>query len=175
MIRVRIGNDITLRWAIFKSDHVTPEDFSDVISAKVSIKTHDPKWELAQEFSIDGNILTINFLASEQVYLGTHDLFFTYTKPDLDIEGGIATFTVDSVGVIELVPHSKDLETVDDVYVEGITAGLSYDMLTEDQKQDIINRLVSSGFLVKINVVDELPNNGNPGEFYATIEDVREE
>lgn len=174
MIRVRIGNDIKLRWAIFKPDHVTPEDFSDVISAKVSIKTHEPKWEMPQKFNIDGNILTIDFLASEQVHLGTHDLFITYTKLDPEIEGGLATFTVDSIGAFELVPHSKNVNDTAEVYVEGVVAGLSYEMLTEAQKQDIIIRLVNSGFLVKINVVDELPETGTPGEFYATfIDDIK--
>lgn len=171
MIRVRIGNDVRIRWAIFKADGVTPEDFSDVLTLAVSIRTINPQWEQFQEVTVDDNIISIDFIASEQRHLGTHDLKVRFTREDPNVEGQISTFTVDNIGAFELVRHSTMLQPSAEVNVDGIVSGLSYDMLTESQKIDIINRLVASGFLVRINVVDDLPDVGVPGEYYATFVD----
>ena len=146
MERKRIGNDIKLRWAVFNPDG-TPVDFTDK-SVKVEIRNDGyAKGRYPQEFKISGNLIDLQFTAKEQQSVGVYNLWLEYTYPDPDTEGGIATVTLDNCGAFQLVSKTCELAGIneDPIYLEGIVTGLSYNNLTEENKDEITNRLLESG------------------------------
>lgn len=140
MIKLRIGNDVRLKWAVFKEDG-TPEDFSDAIDIKVEARTGIARYPQAVE--VEGNVLRFQFAAAEQVHRGVYDLFLSYTKPDNTIEGGIATYTMDSCRAFELTRKSCELvnDKTDEIILEGIVAGLSFDMLSQAEQKIITDSI----------------------------------
>lgn len=146
MERKRIGNDIKIRWAVFNPDG-TPVDFTGK-DVKVEIR-HSQLYKLKypQQFEISGNHIDLQFTAKEQESVGAYNLWLEYTYPDDTVEGGIATVTLDNCGAFQLVSKTCELAGIneDPIYLEGIVTGLSYNNLTEENKDEITRRLLESG------------------------------
>ena len=140
--RKRINNDIFIRWAIFKPDN-TPEDFSNATIQYVRAKAKGDGSIYDLTYEIDGHILDIQFPANKQKDIGLHTLTLEYTKPDATVEGGVATYTIDYCNAFDLVPVTCALLSPqeDPIVIQGIIAAFSYSMLTNEEKNDLANRL----------------------------------
>lgn len=144
MLRQRIGNDISLRWAIYKKDG-TPETFEGA-DVKVYVRHRGHNMLYLQEHSISGNVIDLQFTASEQKYTGKYDLVLHYKKPCANIESGFQVFTLDNIDAFELVGRTCDLECqiLDTITLQGMVTGLTYSMLTDAEKQAIIDSFNTS-------------------------------
>lgn len=140
--RKRINNDIFIRWAIFKPDN-TPEDFSNATIQYVRAKAKGDGSIYDLTYEIDGHILDVQFPANKQKDIGLHTLTLEYTKPDATVEGGVATYTIDYCNAFDLVPVTCALLSPqeDPIVIQGIIAAFSYSMLTNEEKNDLANRL----------------------------------
>lgn len=148
-----IGNDIKLRWGIFKSDG-SPEDLSTSNTLEVYIRYNLLNKLYKQDYTIEENYINIQFTADEQKHLGIYDLILSFTVLDEGIETGYSTYTVVKNCAFELVGNSEQVEEDIEIQFDSIVSGLSYSMLTEREKEEITENLISSGMFDDL-VLDE--------------------
>lgn len=108
MKRIRIGNDINVRWSILTAEG-TPYELTgrDIrVFAEVSVKSdmrfmspHTESQEI-EDFTIEGNVIRFTFAGREQERTGVYALCF------IENDGEPAMVTFDLRGAFELVPHS---------------------------------------------------------------------
>lgn len=181
MLQRRIGNDIRIMWRIMlpSGQYI---DFDTVSDMVVEVRHSRSNKRYPQQFQLqetDGvkDTIVFGFTAAEQQQTGVYDLFVSCRRMDPSIEGGIATMTRDKCKAFELVEKDCQLTLTDQVVhvvtvIEkgdpGITPHIgpngNWWIGEEDQGVRATGNAV-------INVVSQLPESGNSGEFYATFDD----
>lgn len=99
MKKYRIGNTITVNWAINNQDGSA----YNLIKSNISLfaRTHNRQWEIpSDDFSIAGNVISWVFRGEDQKILGP------YTLTLVEREAGVVQVTIDQCDVFELVPCS---------------------------------------------------------------------
>lgn len=171
--RKRINNDIFIRWAIFKPD-ITPEDFSNATIQYVRAEAVGDGSIYDLTYKIDGHILDIQFPANKQKDIGLHNLILEYTKPDATVEGGVATYTIDYCNAFDLVPVTCALLSPqkDPIVIQGIIAAFSYSMLTNEEKNDLANRLSLGSPYLRLRTNTYIIHEDNEGNHSPNVVEV---
>ncbi len=172
---IRINNDLRYNWHVFTKDG-QPETFDNVLSFQIRLRQTTQKRGFTPYHTIEDNIIKITFLAKDQQLIGEYDIFLHYTKPDASIPGGIATYSRDLPRAFELKENSEgiseeyefDISTIILKGSDGLTPHIGENGNWHIGDQDTGVRATGNAV---INVVNELPDQGTPGEFYATFED----
>lgn len=135
MVRKRLGNDIKIT-----SKLSTPLTGAQDIRLEIRLRKHQKRY-IPDFYSINGDTLTIEFKAEQQCLPGIYDLYLTYKIDDSISETGLSTYTADYCNLFELVESSCSLpDDANDIYFEWIIGYYNYDLLTEEQKDDIAKR-----------------------------------
>lgn len=140
--RKRINNDVFIRWAIMKPNN-TPEDFTTATIVKLQARSKSGNKYIDLPYDRINNLFDIQFPANLQKEIGIYNLYLTYNKPDVSVNGGIATYTLDYCDAFELVPVTCLLldPQEDPINIQGIIAAFSYSMMTDAEKNDLAARL----------------------------------
>ena len=107
MIRIRIGNDIPIRWAVTRCG--VPEDFAGK-SLKLYMRTAYSETEVT-DFAVHGNVLSWTFPGAAQKATGT------YTFTLVENEGLDDMATVDACDALKLVACTCSAECAESVEV----------------------------------------------------------
>lgn len=107
MVRIRIGNDIPIRWAVTRCG--VPEDFSGK-SLKLYMRTAYSETEVT-DFAVNGNVLSWTFPGAAQKATGT------YTFTLVENEGLDDMATVDACDALKLVSCTCSAECAESVEV----------------------------------------------------------
>lgn len=103
MKKIRLGNDLHISWEILRNGE--PEDFTDKI---VEVKlVHAQTFTFVPiEWSIEGNIIEIDFLGKDQKRKGEYRIYLTENR------GEVGMSTLDTCEAFYLVDHScQEIET----------------------------------------------------------------
>lgn len=106
MERVRIGNDIKIRWSLFDSTGEAYDLTGKNIAIEVVVRQM-VHYKIA-DFTVDGNTVSFVFAGKDQTFSGRCDLKI------VENEGGMEMMTFDVKGAFELVPHSWQVAGVID-------------------------------------------------------------
>ena len=109
MVRIRIGNDIPIRWAVTRCG--VPEDFAGK-SLKLYMRTAYSETEVT-DFAVNGNVLSWTFPGAEQKATGT------YTFTLVENEGLDDMATVDACDALKLVPCTCSAECAESVEISS--------------------------------------------------------
>lgn len=107
MVRIRIGNDIPIRWAVTRCG--VPEDFAGK-SLKLYMRTAYSETEV-EDFSVSGNVLSWTFPGAAQKATGT------YTFTLVENEGLDDMATIDACDALKLVACTCSAECAESVEV----------------------------------------------------------
>lgn len=107
MVRIRIGNDIPIRWAVTRCG--VPEDFAGK-SLKLYMRTAYSETEVT-DFAVHGNVLSWTFPGAAQKATGT------YTFTLVENEGLDDMATVDACDALKLVACTCSAECAESVEV----------------------------------------------------------
>ena len=107
MVRIRIGNDIPIRWAVTRCG--VPEDFAGK-SLKLYMRTAYSETEV-EDFAVNGNVLSWTFPGAAQKATGT------YTFTLVENEGLDDMATVDACDALKLVACTCSAECAESVEV----------------------------------------------------------
>ena len=107
MVRIRIGNDIPIRWAVTRCG--VPEDFAGK-SLKLYMRTAYSETEVT-DFSVSGNVLSWTFPGAAQKATGT------YTFTLVENEGLDDMATIDACDALKLVACTCSAECAESVEV----------------------------------------------------------
>ena len=107
MVRIRIGNDIPIRWAVTRCG--VPEDFAGK-SLKLYMRTAYSETEVT-DFAVNGNVLSWTFPGAAQKATGT------YTFTLVENEGLDDMATVDACDALKLVACTCSAECAESVEV----------------------------------------------------------
>lgn len=134
MKRIRIGNDIRIKWTITRNG--SPEDFLGKDVRVMLVSSY--REEVPSTFTIDGNVVYIQYDGKDQLINGRYVLLL------VENYGSESMTTLDHCDAFELVPHScmtggetcsnieiSTLELADDICLP--TNGLSaYDIAVKN-------------------------------------------
>ena len=107
MVRIRIGNDIPIRWAVTRCG--VPEDFAGK-SLKLYMRTAYSETEVT-DFAVNGNVISWTFPGAQQKATGT----YTFTLVENDGLDDMAT--VDACDALKLVACTCSAECAESVEV----------------------------------------------------------
>ena len=107
MVRIRIGNDIPIRWAVTRCG--VPEDFAGK-SLKLYMRTAYSETEVT-DFAVNGNVISWTFPGAQQKATGT------YTFTLVENEGLDDMATVDACDALKLVACTCSAECAESVEV----------------------------------------------------------
>lgn len=126
MKKIRIGNDIPIKWTINRDGQ--PEDFSGK-TIKLLMRSMSEEVEIT-DYQIDGNVISWTFFGKDQ----TKATAYTFTLIENDGQEGM--FTIDACRVLQLVECS-DLADDDDsnMNVEESTDGTSGEVTADSEIQ----------------------------------------
>ena len=114
MKKIRIGNDIPIKWTINRDGQ--PEDFSGK-TIKLLMRSMSEEVEIT-DYQIDGNVISWTFFGKDQ----TKSTAYTFTL--IENEGQEGMFTIDACRVLQLVECSDQADDDDsDMNVEESTDG----------------------------------------------------
>ena len=109
MVRIRIGNDIPIRWTVTRCG--VPEDFTGK-SLRLYMRTAYSETEVT-DFAVNGNVLSWTFPGAAQKATGT----YTFTLVENEGLDGMAT--VDACDALKLVPCTCSAECAESVEVSS--------------------------------------------------------
>lgn len=109
MVRIRIGNDIPIRWTVTRCG--VPEDFTGK-SLRLYMRTAYSETEVT-DFAVNGNVLSWTFPGAAQKATGT------YTFTLVENEGLDDMATVDACDALKLVPCTCSAECTESVEVSS--------------------------------------------------------
>lgn len=119
-MRVRIGKDIKVRWAILTDGSALPLADRDLV-----LEMQDPRGELyRRDFSIEGNVITMAFPGIEQTKVGDYSFTLWENK------GGAGQTVVDRLSAFSLVrytiqedftQHGEQVEVLIDLGTSSLT------------------------------------------------------
>lgn len=109
MKKIRKGNDIEVRWAIYaiKDGQSVPYDLEGK-NINIYFKSRN-KLEKAEDISVDGNVVQFYFYGKNQINLGVYSIVF------VENEGEKGMHTIDECDVFELVSCTCEAENNDEV------------------------------------------------------------
>lgn len=107
MVKIRIGNDIPIRWAVTRCG--VPEDFAGK-SLKLYMRTAYSETEVT-DFAVNGNVISWTFPGAQQKATGT------YTFTLIENEGLDDMATVDACDALKLVACTCSAECAESVEV----------------------------------------------------------
>ena len=97
MKKIRLGNDLHISWEILRNGE--PEDFTDKI-VEVKLVHAQTFTYVPIEWSIEGNIIEIDFLGKDQKRKGEYRIYLTENR------GEVGMSTLDTCEAFYLVDHS---------------------------------------------------------------------
>lgn len=106
MRKIRIGNDFTFYWAIEREG--LPEDFSKAIEKRLTASVFGKKIDVP--FTIEGNILKIEFTPEICNVAGVYNLEFSYTLTDtvLSDENRKCRLDIDAFQIVSRTSQADD-------------------------------------------------------------------
>ena len=126
MKKIRIGNDIPIKWTINRDGQ--PEDFSGK-TIKLLMRSMNEEVEIT-DYEIEGNLIKWTFFGKDQ----TKATAYTFTL--IENEGQEGMFTIDACRVLQLVGCSDQADDDDsDMNVEETTDGTSVDATADSEIQ----------------------------------------
>lgn len=126
MKKIRIGNDIPIKWTINRDGH--PEDFSGK-TIKLLMRSMSDEVEIT-DYKIEGNVISWTFFGKDQ----TKATAYTFTL--IENEGQEGMFTIDACRVLQLVECSDLADDDDsDMNVEETTDGTSGEVTADSEIQ----------------------------------------
>ena len=109
------------------------------MSYKVVARPHATNSVYELNAEAKDNILDIYFPASSQKDIGKYTITLTYTVEDNTL--GEATHTIDHCDVFELMPVTCKEHSEDNINIKGYVGSFSYELLSEEDKDDIASRI----------------------------------
>lgn len=105
-MKIRIGNDFTFYWAIEREG--LPEDFSKAIEKRLTASVFGKKIDVP--FTIEGNILKIEFTPEICNVAGVYNLEFSYTLTDtvLSDENRKCRLDIDAFQIVSRTSQADD-------------------------------------------------------------------
>lgn len=126
MKKIRIGNDIPIKWTINRDGQ--PEDFSGK-TIKLLMRSMSEEVEIT-DYQIDGNVISWTFFGKDQ----TKATAYTFTLIENDGQEGM--FTIDACRVLQLVECSDQADDDDsDMNVEETTDGTTGEVTADSEIQ----------------------------------------
>lgn len=119
MIKYKIGNDLRLDVSIFRRDGI-PEDLSTATFVRVYLKQEGLPTEIEPPHQINGNMISLDFLAETQTNIGEYRLYIQYKKTNIFRSPPEDLYNKD-VLAFELVQYDEEATSGDD-YVVTLTA-----------------------------------------------------
>lgn len=124
MKKIRIGNDIPIKWTINRDGQ--PEDFSGK-TIKLLMRSMSEEVEIT-DYKIEGNVINWTFFGKDQ----TKATAYTFTL--IENEGQEGMFTIDACRVLQLVECSDQADDDDsDMNVEETTDGTSGEVTADSE------------------------------------------
>lgn len=162
MNKIRIDNDVKIRWTILNKDGST-FDFGDVKGLKVEIyPVVNDRLRYSPEVSIDGNSLFFVFPVDKQIRIGPYDVRLGFLKPDSRFESGYSREVMDKREAFTLVPHSLqstllqgDDDVIDLISVRQVRKSSGSEVRWGDIAGDITNQLDLMGLVVLLENEEE--------------------
>ena len=194
-MRIREGNDFTHNWEIERGG--VAEDIQSATSRTLFLKRHREVREIADyEIIGGGNIIHTEFTPGMLFGLGDYILELHYVLSDTSLSDEDRRCAVD-VDAFTIVARTAMADNVTEMvqtsdialalmgksaYEVAIANGFvgtqtqwleslrgTFSALSDAEKHAIALDLIESGYIAKINVVESIPEIGNPGEFYAIL------
>lgn len=126
MKKIRIGNDIPIKWTINRDGQ--PEDFSGK-TIKLLMRSMSDEVEIT-DYKIEGNVISWTFFGKDQ----TKATAYTFTLIENEDQEGM--FTIDACRVLQLVECSDQADDDDsDMNVEETTDGTSGEVTADSEIQ----------------------------------------
>ena len=126
MKKIRIGNDIPIKWTINRDGQ--PEDFSGK-TIKLLMRSMSEEVEIT-DYQIDDNVISWTFFGKDQ----TKATAYTFTLIENDGQEGM--FTIDACRVLQLVECSDQADDDDsDMNVEESTDGTTGEVTADSEIQ----------------------------------------
>lgn len=126
MKKIRIGNDIPIKWTINRDGQ--PEDFSGK-TIKLLMRSMSDEVEIT-DYKIEGNVISWTFFGKDQ----TKATAYTFTLIENEDQEGM--FTIDACRVLQLVECSDLADDDDsDMNVEETTDGTSGEVTADSEIQ----------------------------------------
>lgn len=134
-MKVRLGNDFVFLWAIERGG--IAEDLTGILDAKVTASVFGKKKDIP--FTVNGNIVKIEFTPVICDSTGVYNLEFTYTLPDVTLSDAERKCAVD-VDAFQIVLRSAQ---ADDPSEFSVTS----DMAIAFQGKSAYDIAVEGGYL----------------------------
>lgn len=156
MIRKRVNTDLFLRLSIVMKDG-SPANFTGAENMKVVVwHSLYTNIRLDQDFSVDGNVISLQFSSEENQRTGRYGVSVFWSKSDPESETGRRDYAVDFTEAFTIVPYS---EQEDDGTIEytgkvnqnpdGISTGGDIDLSDYYNRKEVDDKLKK-----KIDAVD---------------------
>lgn len=122
MEKYRIGNDIKVKWVIFRNGK-QPEDFTKATIQELRLNNVTSGDSLLPTYSVSGNVITVEYPASQQKKAGVFTLTLKYTKK-LSPASTEDQYTIDKENAFEIVAQTRFEES--DPEIPGVIESFVY-------------------------------------------------
>ncbi|MGL5689763.1 MAG: hypothetical protein ACRDD8_02990, partial [Bacteroidales bacterium] len=122
MEKYRIGNDIKVKWVIFRNGK-KPEDFTKATIQELRLNNVTSGDSLLPNYSVSGNVITVEYPASQQKEAGVFTLTLKYTKK-LSPTTTEDQYTIDKENAFEIVAQTRFEES--DPEIPGVIESFVY-------------------------------------------------
>ena len=129
-IKVRIDNDFVFLWSIERSG--VPEDLHTALEKKLYLHASNSRYEDVEieSYTVNGNILRIEFTSELVPHTGNYDFVFKYTLPDLSLSDSERKCAVDIEALTIVSKSSKADEITEIARTSDLLIGLKGDPFT---------------------------------------------
>lgn len=177
-MKILKGNDVTINWTITRcvDGSEIDEDFS---VAELKVYLIIPLKKIQVEYSITGNVITV-FLAGNMQQTGYVSIEAIWCKNDKKNWSRACVnevlFFTDDPHKVDYICNRHDVNVKTLEVKSAVFGGIGHDGITPhigDNGHWWIGELdteIIADMGSRINVVDELPAIGIPGEFYAVFD-----
>lgn len=143
MKKIRIGNDIPIKWVIKRDGH--PEDFTGK-QLKILMRSSIGEETEITDYTLNGNVLSWMFYGKDQSQLVTYS--FTLIEND----GQEGMYTVDACNALQLVKCSNEADTI----VENeLTSEIQIPAIVESAEIDLAQYAKKADVDLKQNITDD--------------------
>ena len=127
-IKVRKDNDFVFLWSIERGG--APEDLNSALEKRLYLHASNSRYEddvEIQSYTVNGNILRIEFTPELVPHTGNYDFVFKYTIPDLSLSDNERKCAVD-IEALTIVSKSSKASTIQEIAMTSdIAFGLKGD------------------------------------------------